>query len=70
MGGAVRNPLMGLPLSDIDVCGPSLPDAVCKALLGKHVPQPFGDQILSVAFDRQNCDGLLAEAGRFQRGDR
>ena len=23
VGGAVRNPLMGLPISDIDVCGPT-----------------------------------------------
>lgn len=37
VGGAVRNPLMGLPLSDIDVCGPSLPDAVCKACEGTAV---------------------------------
>ena len=37
VGGAVRNPLMGLPLSDIDVCGPSLPDAVCKACEGTEV---------------------------------
>ena len=28
VGGAVRNPLMGLPLSDIDVCGPTLPQDV------------------------------------------
>ncbi len=28
VGGAVRNPLMGLPLSDIDVCGPARPEAV------------------------------------------
>lgn len=37
VGGAVRNPLMGLPLSDIDVCGPSLPDAVCRACEGTMV---------------------------------
>ncbi len=29
VGGAVRNPLMGLPLSDIDLCGPATPDQVC-----------------------------------------
>ena len=28
VGGAVRNPLMGLPLSDIDVCGPMRPEEV------------------------------------------
>ena len=28
VGGAVRNPLMGLPLSDIDVCGPLKPQDV------------------------------------------
>lgn len=37
VGGAVRNPLMGLPLSDIDICGPSLPEAVCKACEGTPV---------------------------------
>ena len=37
VGGAVRNPLMGLPLSDIDVCGPALPDAVCAACEGTPV---------------------------------
>lgn len=29
VGGAVRNPLMNLPISDIDVCGPALPGEVC-----------------------------------------
>lgn len=29
VGGAVRNPLMDLPISDIDVCGPALPREVC-----------------------------------------
>lgn len=29
VGGAVRNPLMNLPISDIDVCGPALPREVC-----------------------------------------
>ena len=28
VGGAVRNPLMGLPLSDVDVCGPARPERV------------------------------------------
>lgn len=28
VGGAVRNPLMNLPISDIDVCGPALPREV------------------------------------------
>ena len=28
VGGAVRNPLMGLPISDVDVCGPARPEAV------------------------------------------
>lgn len=30
VGGAVRNPLMNLPISDIDVCGPALPREVCS----------------------------------------
>lgn len=37
VGGAVRNPLMGLPLSDIDVCGPALPDEVCALCQGTEV---------------------------------
>ncbi len=28
VGGAVRNPLMGLPVSDVDVCGPARPEEV------------------------------------------
>ena len=28
VGGAVRNPLMGLPISDVDVCGPARPETV------------------------------------------
>ena len=31
VGGAVRNPLMGLPISDVDVCGPARPEAVISA---------------------------------------
>lgn len=34
VGGAVRNPLMGLPISDVDVCGPLLPEAVCALCKG------------------------------------
>lgn len=34
VGGAVRNPLMGLPLSDIDVCGPARPEAVMEFCAG------------------------------------
>lgn len=37
VGGAVRNPLMGLPLSDIDVCGPARPEAVCALCEGTPV---------------------------------
>ncbi len=37
VGGAVRNPLMGLPLSDIDVCGPARPEAVCALCEGTEV---------------------------------
>lgn len=37
VGGAVRNPLMGLPLSDIDVCGPARPDEVCALCEGTEV---------------------------------
>lgn len=37
VGGAVRNPLMGLPLSDIDVCGPTLPRDVCALCQGTPV---------------------------------
>ena len=37
VGGAVRNPLMGLPLSDIDVCGPARPEAVCAFCEGTEI---------------------------------
>jgi len=37
VGGAVRNPLMGLPLSDVDVCGPTLPREVCALCEGTPV---------------------------------
>lgn len=37
VGGSVRNPLMGLPLSDIDVCGPALPDEICALCEGTEV---------------------------------
>lgn len=37
VGGAVRNPLMGLPLSDIDVCGPARPEEVCALCEGTQV---------------------------------
>lgn len=37
VGGAVRNPLMGLPLSDIDVCGPARPEEVCALCEGTSV---------------------------------
>ncbi len=30
VGGAVRNTLMGLPVSDMDLCGPALPETVMK----------------------------------------
>lgn len=37
VGGGVRNPLMGLPLSDVDVCGPLLPEAVRRICEGTAV---------------------------------
>ena len=37
VGGAVRNPLMGLPISDIDVCGPTLPQDICAFCEGTEV---------------------------------
>ena len=37
VGGAVRNPLMGLPISDVDVCGPARPEAVLKLCEGTAV---------------------------------
>lgn len=37
VGGAVRNPLMNLPLSDIDVCGPARPEAVCAFCEGTEI---------------------------------
>lgn len=37
VGGAVRNPLMELPLSDIDVCGPARPETVCAFCEGTEI---------------------------------
>lgn len=37
VGGGVRNPLMGLPISDADVCGPLLPQDVCALCEGTAV---------------------------------
>lgn len=37
VGGAVRNPLLGLPISDVDVCGPARPEAVCALCEGTPV---------------------------------
>lgn len=37
VGGAVRNPLMGLPLSDIDACGPARAEDVCALCEGTAV---------------------------------
>lgn len=37
VGGAVRNPLMGLPISDVDVCGPARPEQVCALCEGTQV---------------------------------
>lgn len=37
VGGAVRNPLMGLPLSDVDVCGPERPERVMALCEGTPV---------------------------------
>ncbi|MBP3645764.1 MAG: CCA tRNA nucleotidyltransferase [Clostridia bacterium] len=37
VGGGVRNPLMGLPLSDVDVCGPLKPEEVCALCEGTQV---------------------------------
>lgn len=37
VGGGVRNPLMGLPLSDVDVCGPLRPEEVCSLCEGTEV---------------------------------
>ncbi len=37
VGGAVRNPLMGLPISDIDLCGPLRPEQVAALCEGTPV---------------------------------
>lgn len=37
VGGAVRNPLMGLPVSDMDMCGPAMPLEVCTLCQGTDV---------------------------------
>lgn len=37
VGGAVRNALMGLPISDVDVCGPTLPEDMRALCVGTQV---------------------------------
>ncbi len=37
VGGAVRNPVMGLPISDMDLCGPALPQQVVDLCQGTEV---------------------------------
>ena len=37
LGGAVRNPLMGLPISSVDVCGPARPEDVCAFCEGTGI---------------------------------
>ncbi len=37
VGGAVRNPLMDLPLSDVDVCGPARPERVAALCEGTPI---------------------------------
>ena len=37
VGGAVRNPLMGLPISDVDVCGPATPHEVLSLCEGTDI---------------------------------
>ena len=37
VGGAGRNPQMGLPISDVDVCGPTLPEEICAFCEGTEV---------------------------------
>ncbi|MEA5013485.1 MAG: hypothetical protein VB099_02885 [Candidatus Limiplasma sp.] len=57
VGGAVRNPLMGLPISDVDMCGPALPREVCALCEGTQVravlrAAHFGTVELHVADDQ------------------
>lgn len=37
VGGSVRNPLLGLPASDLDVCSPATPEVVESILVGTQV---------------------------------
>lgn len=37
VGGAVRNSVMGLPISDLDVCGPTLPEDMRALCVGTQV---------------------------------
>ena len=37
VGGAVRNPLMGLPISDVDVCGPARPETILALCEGTEI---------------------------------
>lgn len=59
VGGAVRNPLMGLPISDVDLCGPALPREVIGLCEGSPVravlrAAHFGTVELHVADDAGN----------------
>jgi tRNA nucleotidyltransferase/poly(A) polymerase len=65
VGGAVRNTLMGLPVSDVDLCGAARPDEVLKrcegtAVAAKPRAAHFGTVELHV-------DGHMAEYTTFRR---
>lgn len=70
VGGAVRNPLMNLPISDIDVCGPALPREVCSFCADSPVravirAEPFGTVELHVT-DETGAD-QMAEYTAFRQ---
>ena len=65
VGGAVRNTLMGLPVSDVDLCGPARPEEVLKrcedtAISAKPRAAHFGTVEL-------HADGHMAEYTTFRR---
>lgn len=70
VGGYVRNRLLGLPVSDLDACGPAQPQQVVDFLSGQgftvvpramdfgtveiHLPSPLGRQIVEYTTLRQD----------------
>ena len=65
VGGTVRNTLMGLPVSDVDLCGPARPDAVMELCEGT----PVTPRLRAAHFGtvELHVDGHMAEYTTFRQ---